>query len=329
MSKTITTGFISDKINGITVNSSIKGYRGNYADDASREVSYVVMHYTGNKKDNAKNNALYFKNNDVDVSAHFFVDDSNIYQSIELRDIAWHCGTTGKYYHKVCRNSNSFGIEMCCTGGNYRISDKTVENSAYLCAHLCKMLGITDKTVDTYVLRHYDISHKICPAQMVNDAKEWTAFKTMVKNILKGPKSDDTTSTKTDVVYRVRKSWDNPKSQIGAFKSLANAKSQVDRNPGYYVFNDKGVIVYPVKSKYTGTLPSLSGKGYICKGDTGENVNRLQKFLNWYGNYGLVVDGDFGAKTDTALKKFQKAEGLTVDGKFGAKSLAKAKAVKR
>lgn len=248
MSKIITTGFIADKINGITVNSSIKGHRGNYADDSSREVSYVVMHYTGNEKDNAKNNALYFKNNDVDVSAHFFVDDSNIYQSIELRDKAWHCGTDGKYYHNVCRNSNSFAIEMCCAGG-YKISDKTIENSAYLCAHLCKMLGITEKTVDTYVLRHYDITHKKCPAQMVENAKEWTTFKTKVKNILKDSKSNNTTSTKTEELYRVRKSWDNPKSQIGAFKNLTNAKSQVNRNPGYSVYNSKGKKVYPVADK--------------------------------------------------------------------------------
>jgi N-acetylmuramoyl-L-alanine amidase CwlA len=278
MSKIITTGFISDKINGIAVNSSIKGHRGNYADDSGREVSYVVMHYTGNEKDTAKNNALYFKNNDVDVSAHFFVDDSNIYQSIELRDKAWHCGTDGKYYHKVCRNSNSFSIEMCCTGGNYKISDKTVENSAHLCAHLCKMLGITDKTVDTYVLRHYDITHKKCPAQMVENAKEWTAFKTKVKNILKGSKSDDTTSTKSDGLYRVRKSWDDPKSQIGAFKNLTNAKSQVNRYPGYSVFDNKGKKVYPVSDKKT--LDALAKE--VINGKWGNGTARKNAITKAY-----------------------------------------------
>ena len=54
---------------------------------------------------------------------------------------------------------------MCCTAGNYRISDKTKENAAYLCAYICNLLGITVAEVDTYVLRHYDVTGKNCPAQ--------------------------------------------------------------------------------------------------------------------------------------------------------------------
>lgn len=83
------------------------------------------------------------------------------------------------------------------------------------------------------------------------------------------------------------------------------------------------------KSTYTGTLPKLTGKGYIAYGDYGINVERLQKFLNWYGKYGLVVDGKFGSNTRDALRKYQSAEGLIIDCKFGVKSLAKAKTVKR
>lgn len=62
-------------------------------------------------------------------------------------------------------------------------------------------------------------------------------------------------------------------------------------------------------------------------GDEGENVKLLQKFLNWYGSYSLVVDGSFGDKTLSAVKDFQTKTGLAVDGVFGEKSLAKAKAV--
>lgn len=81
------------------------------------------------------------------------------------------------------------------------------------------------------------------------------------------------------------------------------------------------------KNTYTGTFPTLPEIGYITKGDDGTQVRNLQKFLNWYGSYGLTVDGDFGAKTETAVKEFQRECGLTVDGDFGAKSLAKAKTV--
>ncbi len=185
MAKTVTTGFVTDTVNGIKINSGIRCNAGNLNNNASRNVAYVVMHYTGNTKDTAKANATYFSGAGRNASAHFFADDSEIYQSVELRDTAWHCGAKS-YKHNACRNANSIGIEMCCTAGNYRISEKTKKNAAYLCAFLCKMLGISAGGVDTYVLRHYDVTGKSCPAQMVQNPAEWQEFKNMVKSILGG-----------------------------------------------------------------------------------------------------------------------------------------------
>lgn len=88
-------------------------------------------------------------------------------------------------------------------------------------------------------------------------------------------------------------------------------------------------VIVPKKMSYPGGFPVLPKRGYLKQGDTGTQVRRLQSFLNWYGNYKLDVDGDFGAKTLSAVKKFQKAEKLTVDGLFGKASLAKAKAIKK
>ena len=67
----------------------------------------------------------------------------------------------------------------------------------------------------------------------------------------------------------------------------------------------------------------------IEKGDVGTNVKNLQKFLNWYGNYGLKVDGEFGTDTYYAVRDFKTKEGLAENGKFGKKALEKAKKVKR
>ena len=47
--------------------------------------------------------------------------------------------------------------------------------------------------------------------------------------------------------YRVRKSWGDPKSQIGAFKILDNAKKKADENPGYKVYDADGVLIYAPK----------------------------------------------------------------------------------
>ncbi len=46
-----------------------------------------------------------------------------------------------------------------------------------------------------------------------------------------------------DNLYRVRRTWNDPSSQIGAFLILNNAKRLVDNNPGYYVYNDVPKIV--------------------------------------------------------------------------------------
>ena len=64
----------------------------------------------------------------------------------------------------------------------------------------------------------------------------------------------------------------------------------------------------------------------IKKGTKADKVKTLQKFLNWYGGYGLAVDGICGKGTVNAIKKFQKAEGIKADGIYGTNSQAKAKA---
>lgn len=188
MGKVVTTGFLNGRINGIKIKYNLPCNTGNYTQCHSRNIQYIVMHYTGNRKDTPKNNAKYFRTGGRNASAHFFVGNRHIFQSVKLRDRAWHCGTSGTYYHRDCRNANSIGIEMCCTAGNYKISKHTIKNAAHLCAELCKKIRITADTVDKYVLRHWDITHKTCPAQMVNSAREWKEFKEIVKEILKNKK---------------------------------------------------------------------------------------------------------------------------------------------
>lgn len=293
MAKTITTGFITDKINGIKVNSSLKCNADNYNNCTSRDVEYIVMHYTGNKKDTAKNNANYFTSPNRDASAHFFVDDGNIYQSVELRDKAWHCGTSKTYYHATCRNSNSIAIEMCCTAGNYKISTKTQQNAAFLCAHLCKMLGITAAQVDTYVLRHYDVTHKSCPAQMVSNSAEWRTFKTYVKNILNTGNISGTVAKKPSKASKEVKAW-----QQAAIKDGFKFESGAD-----------GIW---------GPECEAVAKKAVCKVYTTWKYKNLTKIvqkavgLKWWS-----VDGKFGESTKKAVIKYQQKNKLTADGAVG------------
>ena len=68
---------------------------------------------------------------------------------------------------------------------------------------------------------------------------------------------------------------------------------------------------------------------YLKKGDKGNNVKKLQQFLNWCINAKLTVDGSFGDVTLKAVKNFQEKYGLKVDGYFGKASLKKAKSIKK
>ena len=79
--------------------------------------------------------------------------------------------------------------------------------------------------------------------------------------------------------YRVRKSWDDSKSQKGAFKILENAKKCADANPGYSVFDVDGVNIYTPKASTTPAVPFLvkvSISDLNIRKGPGTNYNRTQ-----------------------------------------------------
>lgn len=121
------------------------------------------------------------------------------------------------------------------------------------------------------------------------------------------------TPTPAKQLYRVRKTWADSKSQIGAYSSLDNAKVACDKaGSGYYVFDESGKAVYPVAV----IRPTLRN------GSTGEAVKTLQARLNELGYSCGTVDGIFGAKTVAAVKSFQTVNGLAVDGIVGNQTWA-------
>lgn len=134
-----------------------------------KNIKYIVIHYTANDGDRAKNNADYFANKIIKASAHYFVDDDYVYQSVPDNYVAYsvgggkysNCSTTGggKYY-KICTNSNSISIELCDVVKNGQIypSTKTIANAIELTKSLMKKYNIPA----TNVIRHFDITGKNC-----------------------------------------------------------------------------------------------------------------------------------------------------------------------
>ena len=138
---------------------------------AASGIRYIVIHYTGNDGDTAMNNAKYYAGNVVKTSAHYFVDANEIVQSVDDLRIAWAVGgkkypscpqTGGGTLHGRCLNANSISIELCDAkkDGVYAPSAKTVAQALELTKALMKKYNIPASNV----IRHFDVTGKLCPA---------------------------------------------------------------------------------------------------------------------------------------------------------------------
>ena len=293
----------TEKENTMNINTSLISNNNSYANQTPK---YIVIHNTDNysKGANAKAHAkAQHDGNFKGYSAHLFVDDTGAYQALPYDRGAWHVGVNyGGRLFGTCNNHNSIGIEMCVQAGyNY---EKAFQNTVEICKMLMKKFGIDAN----HVVSHYDVCAKNCPSA-IRAKGDWNRFKQLI-----GAK---TAATTVDKYYRIRKTWGDSKSQIGAYKNLENAKK--NWKEGYTIFDWNGKAVYPEQKKDTSsseTKVSLTEKlniqlPVLQSGAEGSAVRCLQAIL------GVAVDGDFGKNTKTALKTFQKNVGIDDDGCCG------------
>ena len=99
-------------------------------------------------------------------------------------NVAWHCGSMNGYKHKYCRNTNSIGIEMCSridSNGKFYIKEETIANAIELTKFLMEKYDIPVENV----IRHYDVTGKMCPRPFVEDEKLWLDFKERLEEEVK------------------------------------------------------------------------------------------------------------------------------------------------
>ena len=151
-----------------------------------KRIKYIVIHYFGSLG-TAQAVANYFANAYRGASTHYSLDEGeNIYQIVKDEDIAWHCGTSGTYYHPDCRNSNSIGIEVrphkvnakskLASDTDWYFKPEIVDRLVEFTKYLMKKYNVPADRV----IRHYDVTHKICPNPFVVNAAaqaEWVKFK--------------------------------------------------------------------------------------------------------------------------------------------------------
>ena len=157
----------------------IPAHSTNYTADnrGSDKFRYLVIHYTGNCGDTAKANCLYFQGANRHASAHYFVDEGGVWQSVADKDRAWHCGSeTGQYFHLHCRNASSIGIEVCMLDKCGQVRQGSIRQAVQLAQKLRKQYHIPPANV----VRHYDVTQKNSPAPMVNEPALWKAFQNTI-----------------------------------------------------------------------------------------------------------------------------------------------------
>lgn len=218
-----------------------------------------------------------------EVCVHGFIGklaDGSIatYQTLPWDHRGWHAGGSA--------NNTHIGFEICedgLTDASY--FEKVYREAVELCAYLCKAYGLTETDIICHsegyrkgiASNHGDVMH-----WFPKHGKSMDTFRADVKALLSTDvKEDEPAQEETPAVtypeklpsgyYRVRKTWKDSKSQVGAYRILKNAKVAVDKNPGTYVFTNEGVAIYPEKATQTYRIHT------VVKGDSLWNI--AKKYL--------------------------------------------------
>lgn len=136
------------------------------------DIKNIVIHYVGNPGTTAQNNRDYYEKKDTEVSSHFVVGlKGEVIQCVPL----WEKSAASNE-----RNGDTISIEVCHPDDSGKFNDKTYNSVVELTAWLCKQFDLNENDV----IRHYDITEKICPKYYVENPTEWKKFKKDVEDKL-------------------------------------------------------------------------------------------------------------------------------------------------
>lgn len=287
------------------------------AERSYSDIKYIVIHYTGNSKDTAENNAKYFATtNTRKAGAHAFVDGSGtVYKSVPINRVAWAVGGfytksngAGSMYNKIT-NSNSLSIEMCNSAGS--VPTKVFNDAVELTKYYMDKYNVPASRV----YRHWDVNGKSCPAPWANkNSTGWKNFKKAIQNKSTSNSNSNKTSNSSTTSSSSQKSVN--------YKVKINTSSGVNMRTGagtsYGVVTaipNNATVVISKESDSWGYTTYNNKKGWICleytkkvsSSNTSSNTSskmtktqiviNLQKNCNAQGFSDQKVDGIEGTNT--------------------------------
>lgn len=211
------------------------------------KVTKIAVHYVGNAGSSARANRNYFENlkdtHERYVSAHFIIGlEGEIIQCIPLDEWSY-CTNQANGY--------SISIECCHPDATGKFNKATEDSLVELCAYLCGKFGLTADDI----IRHYDVTGKLCPLWYVKHPEEYAAFKGRVKDKLSPAENAKEKMFYVQVgafrerenaeayLAQVKKKYANAflkydgslyHVQLGAFKRRKNAEAYLDRVKAHY-----------------------------------------------------------------------------------------------
>ncbi|BBF45219.1 hypothetical protein lbkm_3981 [Lachnospiraceae bacterium KM106-2] len=133
------------------------------------KVNGIVIHYVANPGTSAKSNRDYFNglkdSHATYASSHFVIDkDGTILQAIPTSEVA---------YASNSRNSDTIAIECCHYDDTGQFTADTYNSLVELTAYLCGKYNLKKDDI----IRHYDVTGKLCPIYYVKHEDKWEEFK--------------------------------------------------------------------------------------------------------------------------------------------------------
>lgn len=151
------------------------------------KIKNIVIHWVGNAGTTAENNAKYFDGLKVGkkssagkyiyASSHYIIgNDGVVVRCVPESEVA---------YHASSANSYSIGIEMCHPDWEGKFTDKAYKALVKLLVELCNKYQLEPTQA---IIRHYDVTGKMCPKHYVENGG---AFKKLKEEVVKGMNKED------------------------------------------------------------------------------------------------------------------------------------------
>lgn len=247
------------------------------------------------------------------ASSNYAVDSrGRVGMYVEERNRSW-CSSS------ATNDNRAITIEVANDeyGGNWHVSDIALQKTIDLCVDICQRNGIKalNYTGDTRgnLTKHEWFANTNCPGPYLG-----SKFPYIAAEVNKRLNHKVAPTVTPSGLYRVRQSWEAAKSQVGAFKSLDNAKACAMSHKGYKVFDEQGRQVYPESKPQPVDLDTIARE--VINGKWGNGAQRKSALTSAGYDYNAVqerVNALLSGKPTTPQKSLDELAREVIDGKWG------------